>query len=191
MPTLLPDYTNVTIPVNSAPLNFFVEEKGDFFYVKIEDEKGNSLVVSSRNGVMQIPGKKWKKLLNQNKNSNLNYTILAKREGEWFQYESFSQKVSADPVDPFLYYRLLHPGYESWTEISIVQRNLESFKERTVVENNIATKQICITKFFLRQRDVFGSADNQGVFHHGETGCVKFATKTTIFGNRFQPGVFI
>ncbi len=151
-PTLLPDYTNVTIPVNSAPLNFFVEEKGDFFYVKIEDEKGNSLVVSSRNGVMQIPGKKWKKLLNQNKNRNLNYTILAKREGEWFQYESFSQKVSADPVDPFLYYRLLHPGYESWTEISIVQRNLESFRERTVVENNVLD-QNCVNCHAFNQQN--------------------------------------
>jgi hypothetical protein len=152
MPALLPDYTNVTIPVNAAPLNFFVNETGDFFYVKIEDVTGNSLVVSSGNGVIQFPVKKWKKLLKQNKNRNLNYTILAKREGEWFQYDSFSQKVSADPVDPFLYYRLLHPGYESWTEISIVQRNLESFKELTVVENNVLD-QNCVNCHAFNQQN--------------------------------------
>jgi hypothetical protein len=136
-PVLQPDYTEVTIPANIAPLNFYVEEAGDRFYVEVTGHNGSTVSVFSKDGTFRFPEKKWKKLLEQNQNGRLNYTVYAKREGEWLQFESFSQVVAADPVDPYLYYRLLHPGYESWTEISIVQRNLESFKERTLVENNV------------------------------------------------------
>ncbi len=136
-PVLQPDFTEVTIPGNIAPLNFYVEEAGNRFFVEVTGQSGSALSVSSKDGTFHFPEKKWKKLLEQNLNHTLNYTVYAEREGEWMQFESFSQTVAADPVDPYLYYRLLHPGYESWTEISIVQRNLESFKERTLVENNV------------------------------------------------------
>jgi len=137
MPVIYPDYTEVTIPVNIAPLHFYVQESGDRFFLEIKGENGESISVSSKDGAFYFPQKKWRKLLEQNQNGRLIYTVYAERGGEWLQFETFAQKVSADPVDPFLYYRLLHPGYESWTEISIVQRNLESFKERILVENNV------------------------------------------------------
>jgi hypothetical protein len=137
IPVLKPDYSEVTIPANIAPLNFYIEEPGDRFLVEIAGQNGDAVSTFSKEGTFRFPGKKWKKLLEQNQNGRLNYTVYAKREGEWLQFESFFQTVAADQVDPFLYYRLLHPGYESWTEISIIQRNLENFKERTLVENNV------------------------------------------------------
>jgi hypothetical protein len=137
IPVLEPDFTEVTAPVNIAPLNFYVVETGELFFAEVQGENGAIMTVSSKDGTFRFPERKWRKLLKQNQNSTLKYTIYAKRKGEWMQFESFSQMVSANPVDPFLYYRLLHPGYESWTEINIVQRSLESFKERTVVENNV------------------------------------------------------
>lgn len=136
-PDVQPDYSEVTIPANIAPLNFFVEETGDRFYLEVAGQGGETVSVFSKDGTFYFPQKKWKKLLEQNQNGRLNYTVYAEREGEWLQFESFSQTVAADPVDPYLYYRLLHPGYESWTEISIMLRNLESFKEQILVENNV------------------------------------------------------
>jgi hypothetical protein len=136
-PVIQPDYSEVTIPANIAPLNFFVEEAGDRFYATVTGQNGSIVSVFSKDGTFRFPIKKWKKLLEQNQNGKLNYTVYAEKEGEWLQFETFTQTVVTDPVDPFLYYRLLHPGYESWTEISIIQRSLESFKERTVVKNNV------------------------------------------------------
>ncbi len=40
-------------------------------------------------------------------------------------------------MDPYVTYRWLYPGYESWNEISIIQRSLESFKEHPVIENSV------------------------------------------------------
>ncbi|MDX8340140.1 hypothetical protein SLH46_13155 [Draconibacterium sp. IB214405] len=135
--TIYPDYTEVTIPINIAPLNFMVEEEGDAYYLKVSGEKSGSLAVSSRDGKFRFSEKKWKNLLAENAGVKLSYQISVEKDGSWNQYPSFSNTVSTEKVDPFLYYRLLYPGYESWTEISIVKRSLESFKEKAVIENNV------------------------------------------------------
>ncbi|KAF0236560.1 MAG: cytochrome c binding [Prolixibacteraceae bacterium] len=136
-PVIGPDYSGLTIPINIAPLNFTIEENGDAFFVRILDEKGVSIEVSDKRGIIKIPEKKWKNLLRDNKSKKLFYQVYVKRGGEWSQFEPFSNTISDSPVAPYLYYRLLFPGYESWGEISIMQRSLESFEEKVVVQNNV------------------------------------------------------
>lgn len=151
-PIIDPDYSDLILPFNIAPLNFSIEEKGESFYVKILAENGESIEVSDRKGTIQIPEKKWKKLLKSNVNQKLTYQVFVKREGEWKQFEPFSNTVSEEPVAPYLYYRLLFPGYESWTEISIMQRSLESFEEKVVVENNVVD-QNCVNCHAVNQQN--------------------------------------
>jgi len=104
---LHPDYSEITIPVNIAPLNFNIEEKGDAYFAKISGKNGDAVEVASKNGTIKIPENKWKKLLEQNINGKLEYTIFIKNEGAWKKYKSFENMVSDSKVDPFLYYRLL------------------------------------------------------------------------------------
>lgn len=147
-----PDYSEITIPVNIAPLNFSIEDEGEAFFVKIVGKNGNSLSVSSNNGTIKFPEKKWKKWLETNKNSILEYQVFVENEGKWKQFQSFENKVSGNEVDPFLYYRLLFPGYESWTEIKLVQRSLENFREKSVVENNVVD-QNCVNCHSFNQQN--------------------------------------
>ncbi|MCY1719485.1 hypothetical protein OU798_03980 [Prolixibacteraceae bacterium Z1-6] len=166
---IYPDYSNLTIPINIAPLNFQVEEKGEAFYVKIKDEKGNELTVSSNNGVFQFSEKKWKQLLNKNVGSDITYGIFVKVNGKWNAYTTFSNRVAEAKVDPYLYYRLLYPGYESWTEISIVKRSMESFAEKSVVENNVVG-QNCVNCHAFNNQD----ADNFMFHMRGSLGGTYF-----------------
>ena len=154
-----PDYSNSTIPINIAPLNFSIEEKGDAFFVNIVGPKGKSLSVSSSNGTIKLPEKKWRKFLETNKNCVLEYQIFVKRDGKWKQFKSFGNKISDAEIDPFLYYRLLFSGYESWAEIEIVQRSLESFREKSVVENNVVG-QNCVNCHSFNQQN-----PNNFMFH--------------------------
>lgn len=147
-----PEYSGITVPFNIAPLNFLIEEEGESFFVKIVAENGTSISLSSKNGIITIPKKKWKKLLEQNKNGKIDYQVFIKREREWKKFETFTNKISGSAIDPFLYYRLLYPGYESWTEISIVQRNLENFREKTVVKNNVVD-QNCVNCHSVNQQN--------------------------------------
>lgn len=112
-PNIVPDYSGITISLNIAPLNFLVEEEGGAYFVKVLAEDGFSISVSSKNGIIKFPEKRWKSLLANSK--ELEYRVFVRREGEWKQFESFSNSVSKSQVDPFLYYRLLYPGAESWT----------------------------------------------------------------------------
>ena len=142
-PAIDPDYSALTIPVNIAPLNFSVKEKGESFYVKILAEKGGIIEISSKSGIIKIPEEKWKELLAENADKKLTYKVFVKKQGVWNEYEPFTNTVSASPVSPFLYYRILYPGYESWSDISIIQRSLESFDEKVVIDNNVVN-QNCV-----------------------------------------------
>lgn len=170
-PVIEPDYSDLTIPINIAPLNFSIEEKGDAFFVRISDEQGESVEISDKTGIIKIPGKKWKKLLKNNANKKLTYLVFVKREGEWKQFEPFSNTISESPVAPYLYYRLLFPGYESWAEISIIQRSLESFEEKVVVENNVVD-QNCVNCHAVNQQN----PDNFMFHMRGSMGGTYFVT---------------
>lgn len=168
---LHPDYSEITIPVNIAPLNFCVEEKGEAYFVKIFCENGDPIEVASKNGTIKIPENKWKKLLEQNTNGKLEYRIFVKNEGVWKKYKNFENTISESKVDPFLYYRLLYPGYESWTEISIVQRSMESFQEKAVIENNVVD-QNCVNCHSFNQQN----PDNFLFHMRGSMGGTYFVT---------------
>ncbi|HRX12016.1 MAG TPA: hypothetical protein P5210_10230, partial [Draconibacterium sp.] len=120
--------------------------------VEIKGSEGNSLTVSSANGTIKFPEKKWKKWLKANQNSTIAYYIYVKRDGKWKQFKTFENKVSDAEIDPYLYYRLLFPGYESWSEIKIVQRSLDSFHEKSVIENNVV-EQNCVNCHSFNQQN--------------------------------------
>ena len=152
VPSVSPDYTGTTIPPNIAPLNFSVNDEGTLFLAEVHGKDGSVLKAKSASGTIRFGERKWKKFLGQNKNSRIEYTIYVKREGEWYRFEPFSQVVAAETIDPYLYYRLLHPGYESWTRISIVRRHLESFSEKTVAGNNVLEQNCINCHTFNRQQ---------------------------------------
>lgn len=168
---IYPDYSGLTIPVNIAPLNFLVDEEGEAFYLSISDEKGEEVGFSSKDGVFQFSEKSWRKLLKENIGKELEYRLFVKQDERWIQFESFNNRVADAKVDPYLYYRLLYPGYESWTEISIVQRSLESFDEQEVINNNVVG-QNCVNCHAFNQQNT-----DDFMFHmRGSLGGTYFVT---------------
>jgi hypothetical protein len=136
LPKLEPDYSEVTIPPNIAPLNFKINETGSAYFVKISSTAGPEIEVFSKSGKILIPEKKWRKLLQANTDKVFTIEVFTRNEnGKWLKFKTVTNKIAIEPVDPYLYYRLLYPGYESWAELSINLRNLESFKTQSVIEN--------------------------------------------------------
>ncbi|WP_321995719.1 hypothetical protein [Draconibacterium orientale] len=173
---IYPDYKEVTIPANIAPLNFLVDEEGDAYYLNIFGENEGNLAVYSRDGAFRLSEKKWKKLLDENRDAKISYQISIEKDGKWIQFPEFSNTVSSEKVDPFLYYRLLYPGYESWTELSIVQRSLESFKEKTVIQNNVVGQNCVNCHAFNNQNAenfMFHMRGNLGGTYFVENGDLK------------------
>lgn len=137
-PVISPDYRGIVLPPNIAPLNFLIQEPGDRFFVKVYAEHGNPLVLYSENGKIIISQKKWKKLLQENKGEELYYDIYSKNEkGEWFKFNTISNRIAEDKIDPYLAYRLIEPLYILWGNIGIYQRNLENFDESPIFQNKL------------------------------------------------------
>jgi hypothetical protein len=142
-PAIFPDYIAVTIPFNIAPLNFsFVCPAKNMFAVF--KSKTVEFKVNSSRKQFVIPDKKWKALLRSAKGDSIAVTVYTKEKGGgWKSYKPFYIYVAEEPVDSYLAYRLIEPGYELWNEMGIYQRDLESYKESVIYENKM-TNYNCV-----------------------------------------------
>lgn len=132
-PAIYPDYKDVTIPVNMAPLNFFVCDTTvdrailtaghDNIYVKVSDNK------------VDIPEGKWHDMLSNNAGDTLSITLCHKTAQGYEAYKPFHIAISQDSIDPVIVYRLIPPGYALWNRMGIYQRRLESFEEKCIYNN--------------------------------------------------------
>lgn len=71
------------------------------------------------------------------KDDSVRVTVARKKGDRWEIWQPVSLNVAADPVDPYLVYRLIEPGYALWNKMGIYQRGMESFDETTVYENKM------------------------------------------------------
>ena len=165
-PVIEPDYSGVTIPRNIAPLNFKIKEAGKSFRVTASSSNGIEVSAKSADGISCFPQKAWKKLLKNNGGGEISIDIISEdKEGAKTKFKSINLFVVNDPIDPWLCYRLLYPGYEAYLQIKIIQRSTESFRERSLVENQLL-KTNCINchsfcrnnpdKFLLHVRGSLG-----------------------------------
>lgn len=142
MPIIYPDYVDVTIPCNIAPLNFSVQYGGQPVMALFKSEN-SKLQVKASNGEFHIPAKNWKELLSDAAGKSIEITIARKEKGGWIAYKPFLMHVANDPVDKYMAYRLIEPGYSLWNQMGIYQRDLESFEENAIYENKI-TNYNCV-----------------------------------------------
>ena len=122
LPPIYPDYCDVTIPENIAPLNFLLRADCEAIEVKAVDLTLNA---SGNEAVFDIDD--WKALMQQSADKEVEVTVTALINGTWQQYRSFKWQVVSDKVDPYLTYRLIEPDYEIWNHVQIQQRCVENF----------------------------------------------------------------
>lgn len=136
LPTIFPDYRDVTIPPNIAPLNFRVTDASGNVFVRLLAGEKEVLVRGSK-GKISIPRSTWKDLLERAAGSVIEVTVFAEDKTGWKEYNPFSLHVSKDPIDPYIAYRLIEPGYELWNRMGIYQQNLETSVQTAIMENKM------------------------------------------------------
>ena len=137
-PVIEPDYSGVTIPPNIAPMNFIISEDGRFFKIRVTSSNGTKLSVNSSDGIVHFHQKSWNKLLAGSQGGKIKIDVFSEdTEGKVKKYDPVYMNVAKEAMDPYLCYRLIYPGYESWSEMKIVQRSTENFKESSLFENQL------------------------------------------------------
>lgn len=134
-PAIYPDYVDVTIPVNIAPLNFcMMDETAERVDAVITDSQGRQLHGQGQEST-DFDLDAWHQLLAQNVGDSLSVTVSAKYADGWHAYQPFHLYISTDSIDHGIAYRLIEPGYEVWSKMGIYERDLETFDERALIEN--------------------------------------------------------
>ena len=137
LPAIFPDYCNVTVPCNIAPLNFMLPiDKYDECVARFTMPDGHQQTYG--NGVkVQIPEEEWHTMLDASKGKSIKVEVWGKNENEWLSFTSFEIHVAKDSIDEYLSYRLIEPSYAGWDFMEIAQRNITSFEETQIFNNKI------------------------------------------------------
>ena len=147
LPTMRPDYADVTIPCNIAPLNFAVVEVGsDKVVARFTMPDGESHVFGSKQK-LEFEAVEWKEMLAKSAGDKMQVEIWTSGNNGWTAYKPFSIAVAKDSIDPYVSYRLIQPSYVGYEELRIEQRCLEDFSTRDIYNNmsiSTETKGQCI-----------------------------------------------
>ncbi len=143
-PLIFPDYTEIVIPPNIAPLNFDIREKGLKYLVKVSAEKGKTVNIPARSSIVRFKKRIWKKLLTSNRGKEIRFDVFVfNTNRKWIKYKPFTMQIAEESIDAFLAYRLINVGYILWEKMGIYQRDLTSFSEKPIMHNR-NTKGNCI-----------------------------------------------
>jgi Tol biopolymer transport system component len=136
---IYPDYTNLTIPPNIAPLNFTIDQDADGYFTKVYSKKGISININAKDILFRE--NKWKELLLENKGDTIFFQIFLKKGNEWIKYPIIENYIASEPINNYLSYRLIEPAYDIYDKISIHQRDITTFDEKMLYHNCLVSTE--------------------------------------------------
>ena len=139
---MYPDYRDVTIPPNIAPLNFKVTDASATEFVvafaPAAAQEPALVCGAAEDGKIDMDSLAWRQLLTDAKGRSLTVSVYAHRPTGWVHYQPFTLAVAEENIDAYLSYRLIEPGYELYRQLGLYQRDLTNFTEKVIYENNRA-----------------------------------------------------
>ena len=136
---IYPNYAGVAVPCNIAPMNFDIRTEADA-WVAVFRGGGKTLV--RKGPKVRVPVKEWHALLDAAKGGDLQITLYARRDGRWQQYPDIVNYVAPEPIDEYVTYRLIEPGYSGYGLLALRQRRLSDFHEQDLYNNNLSSQRV-------------------------------------------------
>ena len=137
LPPIYPDYTNVTVPINIAPLTFEVDGKADGIVARLT--AGEEELVCGGTKV-QPDADDWKRLTEYAKGKAIKVEVYIQANDQWTRFKPFNIHVSPDSINPYISYRLIAPSYVIYKDLTISQRCIENYDESVVYDNMLCTE---------------------------------------------------
>ncbi|MBI5834504.1 MAG: PD40 domain-containing protein [Armatimonadetes bacterium] len=134
-PRLSPEYRDLTVPPNIAPLNVRVAEPGRRFRARLSGSAGRPLVVRGHGATLRFPERAWHRLLAANAGRDLTLDVFVRGESGWTRFASVRNHVAQAPVDSHLVYRWFRPTYTTNTPLGLYQRDLTGFRQTALVRS--------------------------------------------------------
>lgn len=132
-PEIFPDYVGVTVPPNLVEPRFWLPESTGAEDIRAVFKAKDQQETVGAGREAKISRKAWQRLISAS--DTVTVTVMAKIDGKWIEYKPFDIYVAKEEIDPYLAYRLIEPGYETWNEMGIYQRNLENYDQSAILTN--------------------------------------------------------
>ncbi|MBR5083467.1 MAG: PD40 domain-containing protein [Prevotella sp.] len=129
LPAIYPDYIEVTVPVNIAPLSFEYDGQADDMVARYA--VGSDEIVC--NGQPDVD--EWHALAEKAKGKAITVDVYTRNGDQWTRFKPFNINVSPDSIDPYISYRLIAPSFISYEALTINQRCLENYDESVIYDN--------------------------------------------------------
>lgn len=133
---IYPDYRDIIVPPNIAPLNIQVKSAGEEYAACFSGGGKQLIAAAGKDGKLDLDSAEWVGLLAASKGKDVEVTLYARRAEGWVRFPSYHFSVAEEPIDRYLSYRLIEPSYELYRQLGLYQRDLQGFSVRTIYENN-------------------------------------------------------
>lgn len=130
-----PDYAGCCVPVNIAPLNFYVLPPHSGFELRLYGNGPDTLRLKGRHRV-RFPEKAWRKLLEENLHGRVFADIRLERSRGQDSCMGFSLTVE-DAIDRFMTCRLIEPVYQNSALLQTIETDLETARTRFLFDNRL------------------------------------------------------
>ena len=138
-PAIYPDYIDVTVPINIAPLTFEPDGKSDGIVARLT--AGDEEIICGGTKV-QPDFDDWHRLTECAKGQAIKVEVYIQKDGQWTKFKPFDIYVSHDSIDPYISYRLIAPSYITYEELTINQRCLENYDEEVIYDNMLCQNPV-------------------------------------------------
>lgn len=130
--SIYPDYADVTVPPNIAPLHFMIDDAADNYVTRISTPHHEW----TGDGQKVTPDiDEWQDLLKDAQGQSALVEVFIEKGGQWTRLRPFHIYVAEEPIDPYISYRLISPSYVTYKDLTISQRNLTNYDEEIIYGN--------------------------------------------------------
>ncbi len=136
---IYPDYADVTIPCNIAPLNFYLLPPYENYSLEVFGQTGDTLRMKGKHLVKFKP-KEWHEMLRENPGKRIEVRLQAEdvcADGT-VQNLSFHWDVR-DSIDPYMVCRLIEPSYQMSNLLQTIEYDLQDASQRVLFDNRLQT----------------------------------------------------
>ncbi len=139
-PMIYPDYKDVTVPCNIAPLNFAANEGGDRCVARLS--AGTTVYTYGKENKVMVDATEWNTLLNEAKGKSIKVEVFSEKDGKWTAFKPFHINVAEEEIAPYISYRLIPPSYVAYETLTINQRNMSNFDETVIWSNMMVSNDV-------------------------------------------------
>lgn len=134
--SIFPEVDGVCCPPNMGFPSFrILDSTSSAFFVNIIGAN-NDIISLKTKDVVTVKSTDWQAFANRNQGQTITLQIHRKRGKIWETHPDFHFKIAEEPIDRYVWYRLIEPLYDVWRDMGIYQYDLQTLSQREILSTN-------------------------------------------------------